>query len=167
MGTNEVVASELAERGIGDVGAREAFLAWEHASRHAAPHMCVFPTLDRDQRTAAAPVLRELEFGQVTSRSTADTAAGELLAGLTAGEQQSVLIKEAARLIGAELRIAVDDLDVRVPLTALGLDSVMTVTIRRALEKRFRLPLPATLLWNRPTVTAIAGYLAERLTESG
>ena len=26
------------------------------------------------------------------------------------------------------------------------------------------LPLPATLLWNRPTVTTIADYLAERLT---
>ena len=52
----------------------------------------------------------------------------------------------------------------RAPLTALGLDSVMTVAIRRALEKRFRMPLPATLLWNRPTVTSIADYLGERLT---
>src|SRR5581483_8749317 len=30
MGANEVVASELRERGIGDIGAAEAFGAWEH-----------------------------------------------------------------------------------------------------------------------------------------
>ena len=163
MGANEVVASELRERGIGDISARDAFLAWEHASRHDVRHVCVFPTLERDQQTDPAPVLRELEFGKGTTEPGADTAADQMLTGLTGVELRVVLIKEVSRIIGAELRLAADDLDVRVPLTALGLDSVMTVAIRRALEKRFRMPLPATLLWNHPTVTAIAGYLAERL----
>jgi acyl transferase domain-containing protein/acyl carrier protein len=163
MGANEVVASELRERGIGDVSARDAFLAWEHASRHDVRHVCVFPTLERDQQTDPAPVLRELEFGKVTTEPGPDTRADRMLTGLTGAELHAAAIKEVSRIIGAELRLAADDLDVRVPLTALGLDSVMTVAIRRALEKRFRMPLPATLLWNRPTVTAIADYLAERL----
>jgi 6-methylsalicylic acid synthase len=163
MGANEVVASELRQRGIGDVSARDAFLAWEHASRHDIRHVCVFPTLECDQQADPAPVLRELEFGKATTQPGADTAADGTLAGLTGVELHVVLVKEVSRLIGAELRLAADDLDVRVPLTTLGLDSVMTVAIRRALEKRFRTPLPATLLWNRPTVTTIADYLAERL----
>jgi len=164
MGANEVVASELRERGIGDISAREAFGAWEQASRHDLRHVCVFPTLDRDQQSDPAPVLRELEFGKVTTELGADTSADQMLTGLTGEELHVVLRKEVSRIIGAELRLAADDLDVRAPLTALGLDSVMTVAIRRALEKRFRMPLPATLLWNRPTVTSIADYLAERLT---
>lgn len=164
MGANEVVASELRERGIGDISAGDAFLAWEHASRYEARHVCVFPTLDRDQRAGPAPVLRELEVGQVAAGSGTDEAAGDILAGVTDEELRAVLTEEVCRLIGAELRLAAGDLDVRAPLTALGLDSVMTVAIRRALEKRFRVPLPATLLWDRPAVTAIADYLAERLS---
>jgi 6-methylsalicylic acid synthase len=164
MGANEVVASELRERGIGDISARDAFGAWEHAWSRDVRHVCVFPTLERDQQTDPAPVLRELEFGKVTTEPDADTATDQVLTGLVGVELHVVLKKEVSRIIGAELRLAADDLDVRVPLSALGLDSVMTVAIRRALEKRFRMPLPATLLWNRPTVTAIAEYLAERLT---
>jgi acyl transferase domain-containing protein/acyl carrier protein len=163
MGANEVVASELRERGIGDITARDAFGAWEHAARYDIRHVCVFPTLERDDEVTCAPVLRELEFGKVAAEPGADSTADQILTGLTGDELHVVLIKEVSRLIGAELRLAADDLDVRAPLTALGLDSVMTVAIRRALEKRFRMPLPATLLWNRPTVTAIAEYLAERL----
>ncbi|WP_423834069.1 acyl carrier protein [Streptomyces manipurensis] len=45
----------------------------------------------------------------------------------------------------------------------MGMDSVMTVAAGRRLERLFRLTLPATLLWNRPTVRAIAEYLAECL----
>ena len=62
------------------------------------------------------------------------------------------------------MKWAPDSFDVRRPLMEMGLDSVMTLVIRRRLEKLFRLALPATLLWDRPTVTAIAGFLAERLS---
>jgi 6-methylsalicylic acid synthase len=42
-----------------------------------------------------------------------------------------------------------------------GLDSVMTVIIRRGLERQFGHKLPATLLWQQPTVTAIAEHLTQ------
>jgi 6-methylsalicylic acid synthase len=45
----------------------------------------------------------------------------------------------------------------------MGLDSVMTVRIRRGLERRFGQQLPATLFWDRPTIVAVAELLAERL----
>lgn len=162
MGANEVVASELRELGIGDISAQEAFSAWEHAARLGARHVCVFPALERDQQAEPAPVLRELEFGQAATEPGASAAADQLT-GLTGADLQAAAVNEVSRIIGAELRLAAGDLDVRASLTALGLDSVMTVAIRRALEKRFGMPLPATLLWNRPAVTTIADYLAERL----
>lgn len=43
-----------------------------------------------------------------------------------------------------------DDLDIHRPLSELGLDSVMTVAIRRRLEKRLQMDVPATLLWTHP-----------------
>jgi 6-methylsalicylic acid synthase len=48
----------------------------------------------------------------------------------------------------------------------MGVDSVMTVALRRRLERLYRLTLPATLLWNQPTVAAIAQYLADRLVSA-
>jgi 6-methylsalicylic acid synthase len=62
------------------------------------------------------------------------------------------------------MKLSEDDLDVRRPLSELGLDSVMTVSIRRRLEKRLRVDVPATLLWTHPTVTAVADYLVTRVT---
>ncbi|PRC62159.1 hypothetical protein C6A85_04565, partial [Mycobacterium sp. ITM-2017-0098] len=41
--------------------------------------------------------------------------------------------------------------DPRVPLVETGVDSIMTVALRRALEKRTGLVLPPTLLWEHPT----------------
>jgi murein endopeptidase len=42
----------------------------------------------------------------------------------------------------------------------LGMDSVMSLVLRRKLEQRFGHPVPAGLLWQRPTPAAIATSLA-------
>ena len=70
-------------------------------------------------------------------------------------------------MIAAEMRLDPAVLAPRRPLIEQGLDSVLTVVIRRQLEKRYRCTLPATLLWRQPTITAIAGHLTELLTAAG
>lgn len=62
---------------------------------------------------------------------------------------------------------ATEEIGVQRPLLEMGMDSVMTVAAGRRLGRLFRLTLPATLLWNRPTVRAIAEYLAECLAPRG
>jgi 6-methylsalicylic acid synthase len=47
------------------------------------------------------------------------------------------------------------------------MDSILTVMVRRRLEKRFGCRLPSTLLWHTPTVAAIAAHVAELLNTSG
>lgn len=39
----------------------------------------------------------------------------------------------------------------------------MTVVVRRRLQRRFGHDLPTTLLWQQPTVAAIAGFITELL----
>nr|AIS85460.1 beta-ketoacyl synthase [Verrucosispora sp. MS100047] len=53
------------------------------------------------------------------------------------------------------------EIDDRQPLTELGLDSVMTVRIRRNLERRLAMSLPATIFWERPSVDAVTELLAD------
>jgi len=48
-------------------------------------------------------------------------------------------------------------------LFELGMDSLMAVELRTSLEKRAGRPLPATLTFNYPNVTALAGFFEKLL----
>ncbi|MFV2109771.1 type I polyketide synthase [Micromonospora sp. LOL_015] len=85
-------------------------------------------------------------------------------ADLPPAELRERVLKEVRHQIATEMRLAVDDLHPRRPLAEQGLDSVMTVVVRRRLEKRLGLGLPATVFWQQPTVTAIADHVAGLLS---
>jgi acyl carrier protein len=61
------------------------------------------------------------------------------------------------------LRLAPSRVDVNKPFRALGLDSLMALELRNRLETDLGLKLPATLVWNHPTVTALVPHLADRM----
>jgi phthiocerol/phenolphthiocerol synthesis type-I polyketide synthase A len=52
---------------------------------------------------------------------------------------------------------------VDLPFAEMGLNSVMAISIRRQLEQFVGLELSATMLFNHPTITSFADYLAIRL----
>ncbi|MGA5757806.1 type I polyketide synthase [Nonomuraea bangladeshensis] len=80
-------------------------------------------------------------------------------------ELRTFLVEEVGAQIAKEMRLAPTDLEPHRPLIEQGLDSVMTVVVRRRLEQRFRCSLPATLLWAQPTVAAVADYIAGVLSD--
>ncbi|MGC5053274.1 type I polyketide synthase [Micromonospora sp. DT48] len=86
-------------------------------------------------------------------------ASGGSLAGLDPDELRERLIDEVRAAIAAEMKLPVESLDPRLPLVQQGMDSVMTVIVRRRLEKTYRQVLPASLFWQQPTVVAIADEL--------
>ncbi|OZV75710.1 hypothetical protein CA850_28135 [Micromonospora echinospora] len=66
----------------------------------------------------------------------------------------------AARVLGLT---AAHTLDTRRPLNELGLDSLMAVELRNALSLSVDRSLPATVLFDYPTVEALAGFVAGEL----
>ena len=64
----------------------------------------------------------------------------------------------------AQLGLSESDVDPDLPLVELGVDSIMTVRLRRQLEKQTGLTLPPTLLWEHPTAAAVAERITEMLT---
>lgn len=56
-----------------------------------------------------------------------------------------------------------DELDPEVPLAEYGLDSVYVVSVLGEVEDRYGLRLDPTVVWEYPTVTALAGYLHEQV----
>jgi acyl carrier protein len=55
-----------------------------------------------------------------------------------------------------------DGVETGQPIREMGLDSLMAVEIRNALGVPFGEPLPVSLLYDYPTVDALAGYLMQR-----
>ena len=49
------------------------------------------------------------------------------------------------------------------PLKTLGLDSLMSIELRNRLETALGVSLPASLIWNYPTVAAMTPFLAEKI----
>jgi 6-methylsalicylic acid synthase len=174
MSVSAVVEMELRARGTVDISADEAFAAWSHAARRDTPNVAVLRTVRQPDAGDTPPLLRDLEFGAPGgSRAGACDAAGAgsdewddpAWLDRPADEVRESLITAVARQITDEMKMSLNQVDLRRPLVDLGLDSVMFLIVRRRLAQRFRLDLPATLLWTRPTVVAIAEFLLTALQD--
>ncbi|WP_262403118.1 type I polyketide synthase [Actinomadura sp. CNU-125] len=174
MGAGEIVGMELEARGVTRVSAAEAFAAWDYAAARGGAHYAVLGLAAPSGGGRRPPLLRELGpsadpdperpadgSGPVGS---GDGGGAQWWADLAPEELRSRLLDDVAAQVAGEMRLPVRELDSRRPLVEQGLDSIMTVVIRRRLERRFAVGLPTTLLWNRPTVAAIAEYLADLLS---
>ena len=112
------------------------------------------------------PLLAALTVQEVCAADGAADAGGAgsvHLDSLAPGELHRIVADEADRLIAGEMRLSAGEIDRRRPLVEQGMDSVMTVVVRRRLQQRFGHDLPTTLLWQQPTVAAIAGFITELL----
>jgi 6-methylsalicylic acid synthase len=70
-------------------------------------------------------------------------------------------------IVAVELRLDPGDIDIHRPLPEMGVDSLFDESIRQRLSRQFRTALPSSLLWDRPSIAAVAGYLVEVLAASG
>ncbi|GFJ80766.1 phthiocerol synthesis polyketide synthase type I PpsA [Phytohabitans houttuyneae] len=162
MAVNAVVDAELRARGVGDIAAAEAFAAWDLAARHGGGHYPVLRTLPPEPGVQRLPLLDALPVERDEQPDGGGGAAE--FAGLPEEQLRDRVRDEVGGQIAGEMRLPAQSLDPRRSLVEQGLDSVMTLLIRRRLERRFGHPLPATLLWHQPTVVAITEHLVELLS---
>ncbi len=109
----------------------------------------------------AAPLFSEIRYRSDASRD--NEALVETLRGLDAESAQgllrSVITEEAARI----LRLPTGDVDPSRPLSQMGMDSLMAVELRLALENRLAIDLPLVSLAEGTSVASIAARLATAL----
>nr|AAX98188.1 polyketide synthase type I [Streptomyces aizunensis] len=88
----------------------------------------------------------------------------ERLAGLSAAERDRALMELVRTQVAAVLGYAgPDDVDAARGFLDLGFDSLTAVDLRNRLTASAGLRLPVTLIFDYPSPTALAAYLAERL----
>jgi NADPH:quinone reductase-like Zn-dependent oxidoreductase/acyl carrier protein len=116
-----------------------------------------------------SPLTRELT-GQATSRGGVEAAPGpggsEVLARLAAlapDDRPRELAGYVAQQIARVLSLpAARRIDPEQPLKSLGLDSLMAVELRNALSRALGVPLPATLVFDYPTLDKLVLFLLEK-----
>jgi 6-methylsalicylic acid synthase len=163
--SSAVIDAELAARGTADINVTEAFSSWELAERYDLGYAAVLrivPLAPGEQRLPLLSLLAEEAPPEQADAAPRETP----WVGLTGAELREYLATEIRTQVANETKLAASEVDARRPLVEMGVDSVMTVRIRRGLERRFQLSLPATLFWDRPTIEAVASLLAERLDRS-
>jgi 6-methylsalicylic acid synthase len=160
--TTASVEAELSARGTAAITPDEAFRSWDHAMRGGTGHVAVLRADPSRSAARTPPLLREL-----TAERPPATPPRRSWEGLRGDALTDHLVSQVAVLVAEQLRLGRDELDPRRPLADLGVDSVLTQSIRAALEQRFLIGLPVTLLWNHPTVRAIAEHLTDLLDPAG
>ena len=142
----QIALQELERLGSRPVNPEEAFVAWDHLERYDVAQAVLAPLPSSE--VAAVP------DGHGTSPAWAQMTPEDVLRELEAGLQA---------ILARELRMSEAELETDRPFAELGLNSVMAMSVRRETEQFVGIELSATMLFNYPTVTSLAGYLAKKL----
>lgn len=117
------------------------------------PHFFNQVAAQKVQDTTLLPVAVQPGInGNAGKSKAADTTAAVLSEAAIAGQVQAAL----QGILG-------DSISPNDPLMSAGLDSLGSVELANVLARRFALQLPGTLIFDYPTVNAIAAYLHSRL----
>jgi acyl carrier protein len=132
-------------------GVLAASVSWEVFARHfenAAPP-CVFQRLLPKQQTAPP--------------SAAPECMSDQLHRIEAGGRRSVLETHLQKTLAAVLKTDPGRIDPAKPFGAMGVDSLMGLELVRRLSVTTSLRLPATMVFNYPTIQTLALEIARRM----
>jgi len=149
----QIVAQELERLGSRELTEEEAFTAWEHVDSYDVAQAVVI----------AVPYPVDGDGSSVSDahRSSTPTRAWSQM---PATELHRELENGIRAILARELRVPEVEIESDRPFVELGLNSMMAMSIRREAEQLVGIELSATMLWNHPTISSLAAYLAKKLS---
>jgi phthiocerol/phenolphthiocerol synthesis type-I polyketide synthase A len=146
-----VVLHELERLGSRPLMPDEAFTAWEHVARYEVAQAVMAPLPSSD-----ASASDDLAADRILSPSV-------VWSQMPAEQVQSELENGLRTVLARELQMPEAEFELDRPFAEMGLNSVMAMSVRRETEQLVGFELSATMLWNHPTVAALAAYLAKKI----
>jgi acyl carrier protein len=161
--------ARLAERGLGSLSPAVGIGALGEALRRNAVQAAVM-AFDAQRWCEAIPAEWRL-FAELRAEATQDAASAPKSAGLrdaltaapSGRRRRTVLESSVQQMVAQVLKLAPSRIDLNKPLRTMGLDSLMGLELRNRLEAATGVSLPATLVWNYPTIVQLAPQLAARM----
>ncbi|MGW9433879.1 SDR family NAD(P)-dependent oxidoreductase, partial [Streptomyces decoyicus] len=178
----DVVQEQLRWRGIPFMPAHLAVLGLQQALDHDETFLAVadidwerfvpvFTAAHRRPLLHEVPeVLRALEADEAETDAAENTSESlrTQLAGLVPAERERQLVDLVRKQVGAVLGYAdTSEVEVGRAFRELGFDSLTAVELRNRLNTATGLKLPATVVFDHPTVKALAGHLDTTLVGPG
>jgi phthiocerol/phenolphthiocerol synthesis type-I polyketide synthase A len=142
----QIALQELERLGSRAVTPEEAFTAWEYLEHYDVAQAVMAPLPSSDVSAVSEP--------QGTSPAWSQMPAEDVLRELEAGLRV---------ILARELHMPEAELELDRPFAELGLNSVMAMSVRRDTEQFVGIELSATMLFNYPTIVALAEHLAKKL----
>jgi NAD(P)-dependent dehydrogenase (short-subunit alcohol dehydrogenase family)/acyl carrier protein len=174
-----LVTEQLRAEGIAELAPAEGLDVLHRLLSAPAPAEIVVlpPAVGEAQPSPRSKLLRSLlhqtgpaaDMGDVGPLAAAATAAGRasdlrtVLLDLEPASRRAHLAGYLQTVVAQVLRMPAARVGHHASLGALGLDSLMALELRNRLERGLRLELPATFVWNYPTIDALLPYLAVRM----
>lgn len=161
------------KQGIGSITPDQGVRALEQIMLHENSHVAVVP-IDWPaflRSFSDSPMFSEMARdvppkAEAKQVDAADPALLQELSDAPANKQQQILlehVREQARMIfGLDASYPIDP---RQPFSELGLDSLMAVELRNALTNSVKAVLPATILFDYPTLETLVEYLGSEVLE--
>ncbi len=171
------VTRRIATQGMGTITPAEGLRALELLLDSGATHASVLPAdwpsfLGRFAGGRAPSLLVELAAAVPRAPTPEAASAGllEQLRSASDGQRQPLLIDHVARRVARVLGLdEAQSIDSWRPLKELGIDSLMAVELRNVLKADLGVEdgLPATLVFDHPTVEAIARFILRQALGDG
>jgi acyl transferase domain-containing protein/acyl carrier protein len=160
----------LAERGLAPIDPVQGFKTLERLLAHAeSAQVGVIPIdvekwVETSSDSRGDPLFRELITQRASDTAGSDGGFRETLLAAPAGpERRALLESHIVDQLARVLRLSTSRIDTRIPFGRMGVDSLMGLEFRNRLESSLNIRLPATMIWNHPTVSALATFVGGRM----
>lgn len=172
--STDFINAELQSKGITDITVEEGFRAWEHLAKYDLDHGVVLRSLAFDEgEPVPVPILEDIAVRRARTSTGTEESGGAQSNGAassmppTGPELREWLNTKIREVISGVLMLGgADEVDGRAAIADLGVDSVLTVTLRQKLQSALKVKVPPTLTWSHPTANHLVGWFMEKLSAS-